>query len=140
MRRIRLKLGIAWLVVALFAIQSIVRLIGLSPPFRDQTPRIPIVHAIDLAALSVVALLALRAAGGRRPVLVVWALAIATVGLALTAFDFTLLAAVRYNERVVPLSTVTAFYCNDEGLTGCVRAYPSSVAIGAVLLSGWVLC
>ena len=101
---------IALLLMALFTLQSLLRLIGLSPPFQQLTLQIPFVHAIDLAAFACLALLLLHFAYQRKILQIVFALIFGAIWILLTIFDIGLLLAVWFHQRVAPLATIPMFY------------------------------
>lgn len=115
---------IALLLMALFTLQSLLRLIGLSPPFQQLTLQIPFVHAIDLAAFACLALLLLHFAYQRKILQIVFALIFGAIWILLTIFDTGLLLAVWFHQRVAPLATIPMFYCNADTITACARPFP----------------
>lgn len=129
------RLRIALILIGLFALQSALRLIGLSPPFQRLTLQVPMVHALDLAAFALLALLLLRMAHGRKIVQIPLALMLSAVWILLIVFDAGLLLAIRFHQSIQPLATVPIFYCNAETIMGCVRPFPG---ITLLFITVWI--
>jgi Sulfatase len=121
--------------IAIFALQSALRLVGMLPPFQRLSLQLPAVHALDLAAFAVLVLVLFYAVRERRIGRVLLALALGAIWLLLTAFDASLLLSIWFHQAVAPLATVPIFYCNAETIRACARPHPwLAVALGLVWL------
>ena len=132
----RWRLRLAVVLIGLFALQSVLRLIGLSLPFQRLTLQVPLVHALDLAAFVLLALLFLRLARHREILQIPLALMLSAIWILLTVFDAGLILSVWFHLAIQPLATVPIFYCNAETIRGCVRPFPGiTLLFGAVWLA-----
>jgi hypothetical protein len=127
----------AWLMIGSFLIPAALRLFGLSPVLRPKPILMPLVHAVDLCVFAILLLLALRMVRTNRPLRFAWALVLALTQLILFAFDLSLFLSIWFEHRILPLSTVPAFYCNDDGIIGCARLYPSAFGLIGLLVLAW---
>ena len=131
----RLRRRVAIVLLGLFGVQSGLRLLGMVPPFQRMPIDVAIVHAFDLLALVGVTIVSLRAANGKMLLLVPLALALAAIGVVLTAFDVASLVAIEYHQRVTTLPAVATFYCNRDSIRSCIAPYPGiALAVAAVWL------
>lgn len=122
--------------IGLFAAQTLFRAGTMLAPQQKLPLLVLSTHLLDLAALTATAILALRFAKSRHWLQAAIALALASVGMLLLAFDIASFGAVQFHQRVPPLATVPLFYCNSESPTGCIRPFPlTSLAI----VSLWLL-
>ncbi len=121
----RIASGLIWF----FVLQTVVRLIGMLPPFQRTSWQALLVHALDMALLAGVAILLLRLVRGRKVLQGGLALLLSAAVLALLAFDAASVLAIWFKQRVAPLSTVAIFYCNAETIRACAPAFPG-IALG----------
>lgn len=136
-RASKLRRRVAIILLGLFVVQSVLRLVGLMPPFQQMPIDVPIVHAIDLIALIGVTILSLRLANGRILLLVPLALALAAIGIVLTTFDTASLVAIEYHQRVPTLPAVATFYCNQDSIRACLAPYPGIAASVTMVWLAW---
>ena len=127
------KWRLAYLLIAVFVLQSALRLIGLSPPFQRLTLQTPFVHALDCLAFAGLTLLLFHLAYQRKILQAVLALALGAVWIFLTVFDAGLLLAIRFHQSIHPLATVPIFYCNAETIRACVRPFPGITSLLVVI-------
>lgn len=127
---------VALVLLGLFVLQSALRLVGMVPPLQRLPIDVAIVHALDLAALVGVTILWLQVARDRILLLAPLALALAAIGIMLTAFDVASLVAIEYHQRVTTVAAVATFYCNQDSMRACIAPYPSvALAVAAAWLA-----
>ena len=114
----------AWTLVAIFVLQSAIRLVALSPVVQHLPLQLALAHGLDLAGLAGLALAALALSGRRRLPRLALAIALALIGTLLLAFDLSTWLSLAAGQRTMSLPTAKALTCGLGGMGTCAAQFP----------------
>lgn len=134
-----------WLAVALlfgFISQSLLRVLFLwqiIPSGRLGVPTAPLVHAMSLIVIGLVAGATLASVKKRKLWQLVVALMLATIGIMFIVFDVVATMTLPVILQVMPLNSISEFYCSNDRIFSCLETYWQQTALIVGVLVGWTM-